>query len=78
MKANTDLALKCVRLQAIIDDLMLTYCPERITPEQLENWGDGRYSLIKQLTKSPQTARKFLQDVGIVGPDEKLSENYRS
>jgi len=29
----------CEHLQARIDELMLEYCPDEMTPEQLDNWG---------------------------------------
>lgn len=33
------------RLQARIDELMLEYCPDEMTPEQIENWKRSQASV---------------------------------
>jgi hypothetical protein len=35
-------------LQATIDELMLEYCPDDMTDEQLENWGNHQESVEEQ------------------------------
>lgn len=34
----TEMLAENERLQAKIDSLMLEYCPDEMTPEQIENW----------------------------------------
>lgn len=55
-----DLAKRNCALQAKIDSLMLEFCPEEMTPEQIERWGENQvvsnYStedVIKKIIEDP-------------------------
>ena len=61
-----DLALHGLResrdanaLQAKIDHLMLEYCPEEMTPEQIENWRKHQHPATKEETSAIDAARRL-------------------
>ena len=39
------LRAKCAWLQARVDALMLEYCPEEMTPEQIAEWGRNQVAV---------------------------------
>jgi hypothetical protein len=59
-------------LQAKIDSLMLEYCPEEMTKEQLDNWGDN------QVTYKDHEIREFVNELTKTAKEYGHTQQLRS
>ena len=57
---NDALRRKLAAAQAKIDALMLEYCPNEMTPEQIKEWGKHQVPVSEELTKQVEVAREAL------------------